>query len=103
VAISRFKREGRLEDETEEETRAVLDQLSEDWTEVQPAQSVRLLASLLSRDHSLKAADCLQLAAALRWCEGDASDRDFICLDNRLREAARAEGFHVLPVEDLAG
>jgi len=24
---------------------------------------------------------------------------DFVCLDERLREAARAEGFSVLPVE----
>ena len=58
---------------------------------------MRLLASLLSRDHPLKTADALQLAAALRWCEGDTMNASFVCLDNRLRGAALDEGFNVLP------
>lgn len=52
---------------------------------------------LVSKDYPLKAADALQLAAALRWCEVDTDDRRFVCLDNRLRRAAEDEGFDVLP------
>lgn len=97
IAISRLRREGRLEDEAEEETRVALDQLAEDWSEVRPTEEVRLLASLISKDHPLKAADTLQLAAALRWCGGDTRGRSFVCLDERLRRTAQDEGFDVLP------
>jgi predicted nucleic acid-binding protein len=97
VAISRLKREDSLDEESEQETRVVLDEIAADWTEVEPIDDMRLLASLLSKDHPLKTADALQLAAALRWCEGDTTGRSFVCLDNRLREAAMGEDFGVLP------
>jgi hypothetical protein len=45
----------------------------------------------------LRAADALQLAAALVWCQGDPLQHGFVCLDQRLREAARREGFTALP------
>ena len=38
-------------------------------------------------------ADALQLAAALVWCNRRPARRHFICLDRKLRMAARAEGF----------
>ncbi|MBI3456110.1 MAG: hypothetical protein HY002_10030 [Candidatus Rokubacteria bacterium] len=41
----------------------------------------------------------LQLAAALLWVRGHAAQDGFVCLDQRLREAARREGFAVLPSE----
>lgn len=97
VAVSRLKREKRFDDETEENARARLDGLSAAWTEIDPEDDMRLLASLLSKDHPLKTADALQLAAALRWCEGDAVSASFVCLDDRLRRAALDEGFDVLP------
>ena len=77
--------------------RVVLDDLAADWAEVDPENDMRLLASLLSKDHPLKTADALQLAAALRWCEGDTVGAGFVCLDKRLRHAAQAEGFEILP------
>ena len=99
VAISRTRREGRTDEDGEGSARSVLDFLSETWFEVEPTSELRLLASLLSRDHPLKAADTLQLAAALRWCEGETVGASFVCLDNRLRRAASDEGFDVLPEE----
>ena len=96
VAVSRLKREKNFDDETEENARARLDGLAADWTEIDPEDDIRLLASLLSKDHPLKTADALQLAA-LRWCEGDTRNKVFVCLDERLRRAARDEGFDVLP------
>ena len=100
VAISRLGREDKLTEAGEEESRAALDELSTDWLETEPAKGLRLLAMLVSKAHPLKAADCLQLAAALRWCEGNTANTNFVCLDNRLRRAAKVEGFQMLP-EDV--
>ncbi len=86
-----------MTENAEEETRALLDVLAAHWTEVRPEDDLRLLAALLSKDHPLKTADALQLAAALRWCEGNASGTGFVCLDDQLRQAAQGEGFDVLP------
>jgi predicted nucleic acid-binding protein len=100
VAISRLRREGRLNQIDEATARALLSLLTGVWTEIEPTDDVRLSAALLSRDHPLKTADALQLAAALRWCDGNTSGAEFVCLDGRLRRAARDEGFRVLPVEE---
>ncbi len=97
VAISRLKREGSFDDESEQGSRAALDEFASDWTEIEPADDMRLLASLLSKDHPLKTADSLQLAAALRWCEGGTEGSGFACLDRTLRRAAMGEGFDVSP------
>lgn len=97
VAISRLKREKELDDETEDNARARLERLAEDWYEIEPTGDLRLLAMIVSRDHHLKAADCLQLAPVLRWCEGDPGGAGFACLDDQLRRAAREEGFDVPP------
>jgi predicted nucleic acid-binding protein len=85
AAISRLKREKGFDDETEA------------WYEVEPTSGLRLLTMTVSRDHRLKAADCLQLASALRWCEGDSKGAGFVCLDEQLGRAAREEDFDVLP------
>jgi predicted nucleic acid-binding protein len=47
--------------------------------------------------HSLRAADALQLAAALIWCEEQPHAETFVSLDDRLREAAQKEGFSIEP------
>ena len=59
--------------------------------------AVRAQAARVLRLHPLRAADALQLAAELIWCQGDPVRNGFVCLDQRLREAARREGFTVLP------
>ena len=67
------------------------------WTEIQPGEVLRERALRLLASHNLRAADALQLAAALVWAEERPAGRVFICLDARLREAARLDGFTVLP------
>jgi predicted nucleic acid-binding protein len=52
----------------------------------------RLLAA-----HPLRAAAALQLAAALVACDERSDVPPFVTLDDRLAEAARREGFVVLP------
>ena len=67
------------------------------WTEIQPGEILRQRAFRLLASHSLRAADALRLAAALVWAEERPAGRIFVCLDARLREAARQNGFTVLP------
>jgi predicted nucleic acid-binding protein len=67
------------------------------WTEIQPGEILRERALRLLASHNLRAADALQLAAALVWAEERPAGRVFVCLDARLREAARLNGFTVLP------
>jgi predicted nucleic acid-binding protein len=98
-AIGRVVREGRLDTGTELRARASLRQLLETATEVEPTEHVRERAERLLAGHPLRAADALQLAAALTWARERPSGRDFVSLDTRLRDAARREGFTVLPAE----
>jgi hypothetical protein len=47
--------------------------------------------------HPLRSADALQLAAALVYCSEQPREEPFVCLDDRLRQAARTEGFILVP------
>lgn len=80
--------------------RTTFDELGASAAEIQPVESVRLRAKRLLAGHPLRAADALQLSAALHWCRERTEHAAFVCLDGRLREAASREGFRVLP-EDL--
>jgi hypothetical protein len=94
-AISRREREGALG--LADATSAIdrLHALSQAWSEVLPTDAVRSRAQRLLRVHALRAADSLQLAAALVAAEGDPRRLPFVCLDERLNEAATREGFSV--------
>jgi predicted nucleic acid-binding protein len=65
--------------------------------EIGPTEDVRSRAMRLLAVHNLRAGDAIQLAAALTWCEEQTAGEAFVCLDKRLRHAARREGFSVLP------
>jgi predicted nucleic acid-binding protein len=67
--------------------------------EIAPMESVRDRAIRLLAVHRLRAADALQLAAALVWSEEQPANETFVCLDRRLRGAARREGFSLLPAD----
>ena len=97
VAISRFVRENTLDENDEATARFIPGLLAMSWTEVKPTSGIRSLTEILSRDHARKTADILQLAAALRWCEGVSLSKGLVGLDNQLRRAAESEGFDVLP------
>jgi len=58
---------------------------------------VRSHALRLLHTYSLRAADALQLGAALVACDEKPEALPFVCIDDRLRNAARKEGFRVLP------
>jgi predicted nucleic acid-binding protein len=71
--------------------------LVEDADAVSPTDEVRRRAGRVVAAHPLRAADALQLGAALVWCEEQSHGEAFACLDDRLREAARREGFALVP------
>ncbi len=62
---------------------------------VAPTDELRHRAGRLVAVHPLRAADALQLAAALVWCEDQPQTETFVSLDERLRAAAMKEGFTV--------
>ena len=64
---------------------------------VLPGEAVAAKAFRVLAAHALRAADALQLAAALVWARDAPTGRDFVCLDDQLRTAAAVEGFRVLP------
>jgi len=73
--------------------------LSREWREVLPDDQVRDLATESLDKYSLRAADGLQLAASLIWCQQNPLRRSFVCGDRRLAEAADSAGFSVLELQ----
>lgn len=96
-AISRLCREGYLTDEDENRVREILQILVASWTEIEPTAPVKQNAARLIKIHPLRAADSLQLAAAMVWAQGNPTDSEFVCLDERLRRAVNLEGFKLAP------
>ena len=96
-AFARLRREGILTTDGEQRARRILSRLAADWTEIQPGNKLREGAGRALLIHPLRAADSLQLSAALVWANDRPSGHPFVCLDLRLREAALREGFSILP------
>lgn len=95
-AIARREREGVLELAQASAALERLRALATAWHEVLPSDAVRNAAQRLLRVHVLRAADSLQLAAAVVAAEGEAPSLEFVCLDERLSAAATREGFVLL-------
>jgi len=95
-ALSRLEREAALTGPALTAALGRLDQLKGTWHEIQPVESVRRTARRLLRTHALRAADSLQLAAAVVASEGDPASMEMVALDHRLMEAAQREGLVVV-------
>ncbi len=94
-ALARLEREGAM---TAESVSTAIDRLKElrvAWHEVQPSQSMRDTSIRLLRVHPLRAADALQLSAAVIAADLAPSTLEVVTLDERLASAARREGFPV--------
>jgi predicted nucleic acid-binding protein len=100
-AICRLHREEQITDANKQGAVARLKLLSRGWREIFPDDQVRDLAVDMLDNYILRAADALQLAASLTWCQQRPSRRDFICADRRLSQAAAAAGFSVLEIPTL--
>jgi predicted nucleic acid-binding protein len=91
-ALARAERDGGNVDEPLRR----LDALTAAWHEVDASDRVRQLAFRLLRVHPLRAADALQLAAAIVASEDEPRTMSFVTLDERLALAASREGFPVI-------
>ena len=96
-ALSRLLREGALDPASQDAARQDLLRLAGAWSEVSPEAPVRLTAERMLGRHALRTGDAFQLAAALHWCDQQPRGASLVTLDRRLAEAARKEGFSVLP------
>ena len=92
-AVARLERDGALVPADAAKSFARLDALAPSWMQIDPSDEIREAARRFLRVHPLRAADALQLAAALVAAERRPPTLAFVTLDDRLREAAAKEGF----------
>jgi len=95
-ALARLEREKSMSADEVSIALSTARRLADSWHEIVPSDAVRRTAERLLRAHPLRAADSLQLAAALIAADHDPSSLEIVCLDARLTTAARREGFVVL-------
>lgn len=95
-ALARREREGALSLAAVTAALERLRALADAWQEILPAEPIRATAERLVRVHPLRAADSLQLAAAIIAAEREPATLEFVSLDDRLGEAASREGFRVV-------
>jgi hypothetical protein len=96
-AVTRRRREGRLRSPEIRLLRQRLTDSVQSWSHVQDITAVRARALRVLDVHPLRAADALQLGAALVFANDRPVDCPFVTLDDTLAEAAEIEGFPVLP------
>jgi predicted nucleic acid-binding protein len=95
-ALARLNREGQL---TSAELGRSITRIRRDvttWTEVGPSDEVREQSVRLLRVHALRAADAIQLAAAIVASDFQPGTLEFFTLDRNQRIAADKEGFRVV-------
>jgi len=97
-AIARRERDDSLTAEEASQALARLKALSEAWHEIAPSETTRRIAVRLLRVHPLRAADSLQLAAAIVAAEREPESLPLLTLDERLQVAAEKEGFPLVSV-----
>jgi len=96
-ALSRLEREEAVSPEGFRDACASVELLWEGVTVVSLVEGVKVRARRVLRMHPLRAADACQLGAALLAVYDDPGGWEFVCLDERLRQAALREGFALLP------
>jgi predicted nucleic acid-binding protein len=96
-ALRRLVREGALVEHAAREAERLVSDLVSRAHVVSDVERVKSLATRLLRVHTLRAADALQLGAALAWSDGHVEDAVLHTFDHRLADAASREGFRVIP------
>jgi len=95
-ALCRLHRDQQISDQEKKGAVARLGLLSRGWREILPNDQIREWAAQSLDQYSLRAAESMQLAASLMWCQRRPEKKLFICGDHRLARAARSEKFSVL-------
>jgi len=91
--LTRLERMGQITHERFLVGKQIAREIVQDWHSVGSTKSIALDACSLLELYPLRAADALQLAAALEWCEGNPKGQVFLTFDQRLAEAAAKAGF----------
>lgn len=91
--LARKEREGILSISDFGIAKKRLKTLASQWNEIQPIDPIKEVAERLLRNHDLRAADSLQLASALIFCQHKPDNLIFVSLDLKLSLAANKEGF----------
>ena len=94
-ALARLLRMNQLDPSAWSKASKLATALADAWSVIQPSEAVRSKAIQLVGRYDLRAADALQLAAALVWCEELPQGRIFLTADQKLQEAAMLSGFDV--------
>ena len=97
-ALARLERDATLDPRAAVLAFDRLKQLASGWHEIDPTDIVRETATRLLRVHPLRAADALQLAAAIVAAEQRPAALEMLTLDDRLASAARKECFAVIDI-----
>jgi hypothetical protein len=95
-AFARLVRMGQLSLNQQTGAQVRLAELRSKWREIFPDPSLREHAERLVDRFPLKAADALQLAAAVAWCSGRPRARAYISGDAQLLAAASELGFQAV-------
>ncbi|HVS18905.1 MAG TPA: PIN domain-containing protein [Planctomycetota bacterium] len=95
--LARLERDGALDRRGMAQALERLRLAASGWAEVPATPPVREQAIRLVRNHPLRAADAIQLAAAIVASDFQPSALEFVTLDGRQAAAADREGFRVLP------
>lgn len=101
-ALARLVRMRQLGLADASKARGLAKSLADSWFVVQPCDTLRRKATELVERYDLRAADSLQLAAALEWCEDSPQGRVFLSGDQKLREAALLSGFDAISIREYA-
>jgi predicted nucleic acid-binding protein len=97
-ALARLVRMKQLDPGEWIQARGLAAALADAWSVVQPSDALRAQAALLVNHYDLRAADALQLAAALEWCGNTPQGRVFVTADQTLLQAAILSGFEGSPI-----
>jgi hypothetical protein len=97
-ALRRLERDLELTVQETQQSLHELDKYRQRWSEIAPQEELKVTAERLLRIHPLRAADSLQLAAAMIWCNRHPRGKAFVCSDEKLLEAAEEEGFNIVGV-----
>ncbi len=94
-ALARLERENKISLPQRQKAEKRLEILEKVWTEIQPESRIKELARTFPSKYKMKAADSLQLAAALVWCKEQPKGKDFISGDEKLIKVAESIGFAI--------
>jgi hypothetical protein len=96
-ALRRRRRAGEISEKDFEAAEVSFRDLERSWSPIADLEHVERRARRMLAVHALRVADAAQLAAALVACRERPDLLPFLTLDGNLGEAARREGFAVLP------